>query len=152
MNMEQKRKILPPVYLLLSLVVMTALHFFAPIARVIPAPWSFVGDVLIVVGIAITAIAAVSFKRAGTPVVPFERSTLVVTGGLYRLTRNPMYLGLLVALIGAAVLFGTVSAFLPIPVFVWIIQTRFIRGEERFLEELFGEQYLAYKKKVRRWI
>ena len=150
--MEQKRKILPPVYLLLTLTVMLGLHFLAPVARVIAAPWSYLGAGLIVIGIALSAIAAGAFKRAGTPVVPFERSTALVTDGLYRVTRNPMYLGLLIALIGAAVLLGTLSPVLPIPVFVWIIQTRFIRGEERFLEELFGAEYVAYKSKVRRWV
>ena len=49
-------------------------------------------------------------------------------------------------------MFGTLGAFLPIPVFVLIIQEWFIKGEERFLEETFGEQYVAFKKRVRRWI
>jgi protein-S-isoprenylcysteine O-methyltransferase Ste14 len=150
--MEQKRKIIPPVYFLLSLIAMAGLHFLAPIARVIPQPWSYVGGALVVLGIALTAIAAGSFRRAGTPVVPFEISTALVTTGLYRLTRNPMYLGLALALVGVAVLIGTLSPFLPIPVFVWIIQAQFIRGEERFLEEIFGAGYLAYKSRVRRWI
>jgi protein-S-isoprenylcysteine O-methyltransferase Ste14 len=150
--MEQKRKVVPPVYFLMSLIAMTGLHFLLPIARVVPAPWSYAGGGIVVLGIALTALAAGSFKRAGTPVVPFERSTAMVTTGLYRITRNPMYLGLLLALIGAAVLFGTLSPYVPIPIFVWIIETRFIRGEERFLEELFGAPYLAYKSKVRRWI
>jgi protein-S-isoprenylcysteine O-methyltransferase Ste14 len=75
-----------------------------------------------------------------------------VTGGLYRYTRNPMYLGMVSVLIGAALLFGTLSAWLPIPVFVWIIHNNFIRVEERFLEGIFGGQYLQYKNKVRRWL
>lgn len=96
--------------------------------------------------------ASIAFNKAGTPVVPFERSTALVVTGFYRWTRNPMYLGLVLILLGAAMLLGTLSAFLPIPVFVWIIQTRFIRGEERFLEDIFGNEYLAYKSKVRRWL
>jgi protein-S-isoprenylcysteine O-methyltransferase Ste14 len=150
--MEQKRKIIPPVYFLLTLIAMTGLNFLAPIARVVPAPWSYAGGAIILLGIALAAVAAGSFKRAGTPVVPFEISTALVTTGLYRITRNPMYLGLVLALVGVAVLLGTLTPFFPIPVFVWIIQARFIRGEERFLEELFGAEYLAYKSKVRRWI
>jgi protein-S-isoprenylcysteine O-methyltransferase Ste14 len=150
--MEQKRKIIPPVYFLLSLIVMTGLHLLVPIVRVVPTPWSYAGSSMVALGIALGAFAAGSFRRAGTPVVPFERSTALVIGGLYRMTRNPMYLGLLLALIGVAVLLGTLSPFFPIPFFVWLIQTQFVRGEERFLEELFGAQYLAYKSKVRRWI
>jgi len=150
--MEQKRKIVPPVYLLASLLAMAGLHFWFPIVRIIPAPWSYLGGILLALGIGVSVTAATSFRRAGTPVIPFERSTVVVTGGLFRVTRNPMYLGMVIGLSGAAILFGTLSAFFPIPVFVWIIQARFIRGEERFLEELFGEQYVAYKRSVRRWL
>jgi protein-S-isoprenylcysteine O-methyltransferase Ste14 len=150
--MEQKRKIIPPVYFLLSLLAMTALHFWLPIARIVPVPWSYGGGILLILGIALAAIASGLFKRAGTPVIPFEPSTALVTSGPYRFTRNPMYLGLVLILVGAATLFGTLGAFLPIPVFVWIIQTRFIVGEEHFLEEIFGEQYLAYKGRVRRWL
>jgi len=150
--MEQKRKIVPPIYLLLTLLVMAALHFGAPIARIIDPALSYSGVALIILGITITAIAAHAFARAGTPIIPFEPSTALVAGGLYRVTRNPMYLGLVVILLGAGVLFGTVSPFLTIPVFVWIIQKMFIEAEERFLEEIFGAQYLAYKSKVRRWL
>jgi protein-S-isoprenylcysteine O-methyltransferase Ste14 len=150
--MEQKRKIVPPIYLLFTLIVMTGLHFWLPIARIIGPPYSYAGAVLIVLGIAISATAAGAFARAGTPVIPFEPSTTLVTGGLFRITRNPMYLGMIIALLGAAVVFGTASPFLPIPIFVWIIQTRFIEGEERFLEEIFGAQYLEYKGRVRRWL
>ena len=149
--MEQKRRIIPPVHFLLSLIAMTGLHFLAPVARIVKAPWSYAGGVVVVLGLALTAIAAGSFKRAGTPVVPFEPSTALVTSGLYRITRNPMYLGLVLALVGVAILLGTLTPFLPIPVFLWVIESQFIRGEERFLEELFGAEYLVYKRSVRRW-
>jgi protein-S-isoprenylcysteine O-methyltransferase Ste14 len=85
-------------------------------------------------------------------VVPFERSTALVTDGLFRYTRNPMYLGLTLVLAGVALLLGSLGAWLPIPVFVAIIQVNFIAGEERFLTELFGEEYLVYKQRTRRWL
>lgn len=150
--MEQKRRIIPPLWLLLALLSMAALHYFLPIARIVSPPWSFLGILLIVIGVGIAAHAARAFDQVGTPVIPFEPSTALVTGGLYLITRNPMYLGMVIALLGAALLFGTLTAFLPIPIFVWIIQKGFIEGEERFLEEIFGAQYLAYKKRVRRWL
>jgi protein-S-isoprenylcysteine O-methyltransferase Ste14 len=150
--MEQKRKILPPVWLVLALALTAALHYFLPIAQVILPPWSYSGALLIVAGIGMSVAGASSFRKAGTPVIPFETSTALVLGGLYRYTRNPMYLGMTISLLGAAVLFGTVGAFLPLPLFVWVIRTQFIAGEERFLEEIFGEQYLAYKRRVRRWL
>jgi protein-S-isoprenylcysteine O-methyltransferase Ste14 len=76
----------------------------------------------------------------------------LITYGLYRFTRNPMYLGLMLIVLGVAILQGSLAAFLPLPVFAWILQTRFVRGEERFLESLFGAEYLDYKSTVRRWI
>lgn len=150
--MEQKRRILPPVYLLLSLAAMAALHYFAPLLQLITPPWSAAGLGFIAAGVTIAAVAAFSFRRAGTPVIPFEPSTALVTGGLYRHTRNPMYLGMISVLIGSALLFGSLGAWLPVPVFILIIRNNFILGEERFLEEIFGGQYIDYKNKVGRWL
>ena len=150
--MEQKRKIIPPIWLVLTLSAMTGFHFLLPIVQLVPQPWSWAGAALIVIGITMAAISARWFRRAGTPVMPFEKSTALVTGGFYRHTRNPMYFGMFTLLIGAGVLFGDLGSMLPIPVFMAIIAFGFVRGEERFLAEIFGEEYLAYKRKVRRWL
>ena len=96
--------------------------------------------------------AAGAFRRAGTPVIPFEPSTTLVTGGWFGVTRNPMYLGLALILSGVALIDGTLGAFLPLPVFIAIMHFRFIRAEERFLEGIFGEPYRAYRARVRRWV
>jgi protein-S-isoprenylcysteine O-methyltransferase Ste14 len=150
--MEHRRRILPPVWFLLAVLLAIGLHYVMPIMRVVPAPWSYSGALLVVLGLVISATGAGAFKRVGTPVVPFEPSTTLVTDGLYRFTRNPMYLGLVLALLGAAILLGSLGAFVPVPVFAWILHAQFIKGEERFLEEIFGERYLAYKQRVRRWL
>jgi protein-S-isoprenylcysteine O-methyltransferase Ste14 len=150
--MEQKRKVIPPVYLVVALLVMAALHFLVPVARFIEPPYSYLGAIPIVGGIVMAATASSAFRRAGTPVLPFERSTALVTTGLYRVTRNPMYFGMLLILAGVALVSGSLSTLLPIPVFAWAIQRNFIVGEERFLEEIFGAQYLNYKRQVRRWL
>ena len=150
--MEYRRRILPPVWFLLAVLLAIGLHYTMPIMRVVPAPWSYSGALLMVLGLAISATGAGAFKRVGTPVVPFEPSTTLVTDGLYQFTRNPMYLGLVLALLGAAILLGSLGAFVPVPVFAWILHSQFIKGEERFLEEIFGERYLAYQQRVRRWL
>ncbi len=150
--MEYRRRILPPVWFLLAVLLAIGLHYVMPIMRVVPAPWSYSGALLVVLGLALSATGAGAFKRVGTPVVPFEPSTTLVTDGLYRFTRNPMYLGLVSALLGAAILLGSLGALVPVPLFAWILQTQFIKGEERFLEEIFGERYLAYQQRVRRWL
>ena len=150
--MKEQRKIVPPVYMLLALLAMVGLHYAMPLASIVEPPYSYLGLVPLAVGMTICAIAARMFDRAGTPIRPFERSTVLVTSGLYRYTRNPMYLGLTLILIGVWLLLGTAGALLPIAVFVWIIQEGFIRGEERFLDAIFGEEYRGYKNRVRRWI
>lgn len=150
--MEQKRKIVPPVYLLLTLGAMAGINYLLPIARFGSEPCTYAGIALIAGGVSIAAVAAGAFWKAGTPVIPFEKSTALVTGGMFRFTRNPMYLGMIVLLLGAGLIFGSIGALLPIPLFAWIIIRNFIRGEENFLQEIFGDEYLAYKRKVRRWL
>jgi len=149
---EYKGKPYPPIYFFVSLMVMIALHYLAPIHQLLSTPLRYVGVPLVVGGICVAALAAGMFSRAGTPVVPFEKSTVVVTSGLFRFSRNPMYLGMVMALVGMALLLGSAASFVPIPIFVWLIQYQFISREEEFLEELFGKEYLVYKGKVRRWL
>ena len=146
------RRVLPPVWLLLALASSFALDRWYPIARLVHAPWKHLGYVPLLIGAVMSITAATAFRRAGTPVVPFEPSTTLVTGGWFRMTRNPMYLGLTLILFGVALIDGTVGAFLPLPVFVAILHFRFVRAEERFLEGIFGEQYRLYRTQVRRWI
>jgi protein-S-isoprenylcysteine O-methyltransferase Ste14 len=145
------RRVLPPVWLLLALAASFALDRWYPVVRLVQAPWKYAGYVPLVFGALMSITAATSFRRAGTPVVPFEHSTTLVTGGWFRVTRNPMYLGLSLILFGVALIDGTLGAFLPLPVFIVILHFRFIRAEERFLEGIFGEQYRAYRTQVRRW-
>jgi protein-S-isoprenylcysteine O-methyltransferase Ste14 len=146
------RRVLPPVWLLLALVASFALDRWLPLVRLVPAPWNYLGLVPLGVGALMSLTAALSFRRAGTPVVPFTPSTALVTGGWFRLTRNPMYLGLTLILGGVALIDGTLGAFLPLPVFVAILHQRFIKLEEPFLEGIFGNDYRAYKARVRRWV
>lgn len=143
---------LPPLWLLLALIASFALDRWWPITRLVQAPWKYLGYLPLALGALMALSAAGAFRRAGTPVVPFEQSTTLVTGGWFRHTRNPMYLGLTLILFGVAMIDGTLGAFLPLPLFVAILHFRFIRGEEQFLEGIFGEQYRAYRMRVRRWV
>jgi protein-S-isoprenylcysteine O-methyltransferase Ste14 len=145
-------RIIPPIYFLATVAVSVGLHFALPLALLVPSPLHLAGAVLVVVGLGITLWAAGLFRAAGTPVVPFTRSTALVTGGIYSWTRNPMYLGMVLALLGLAVLLGTLGAFIPIAFFVWQIRRKFVLPEEAFLEGLFGGSYLEYKARVRRWL
>ena len=145
-------RILPPVYFLLSLVVMAALHLLLPIVRWIPGPWNGIGALPLSGGVLLAVMANRLFHRRGTPVHPFGEASMLVVDGPFRYTRNPMYLGLILTLIGIAVLLGTLSPWIVIPPFAWILARLFVRREERVLQEKFGQEFLAYKQKVRRWI
>lgn len=115
---------------------------------------STVAVVLIVTGLFLDLWCAVQFFRAKTTVNPLrpENSSSLVVQGMYRLTRNPMYLGMLLVLTGVAFLLGSLSPFLVLPVFIAAINYLQIFPEERALTELFGASYLEYRQSVRRWL
>ena len=150
--MNHGHKILPPVYLLVAVLLMAGLNYFTPLHTILTAPITYLGVGLIIPGFLIVIWPAASFGKAGTPIKPFEESTYLVTNGMYRVTRNPMYLGMVVILLGVAVLFGTASPFLLVPVFGWIIKTKFVKFEEALLDKTFGDEYIEYKRRVRRWL
>jgi protein-S-isoprenylcysteine O-methyltransferase Ste14 len=109
---------------------------------------------IIVLAVAIIVTAIVGFRKAKTTVDPMhpEAASAIVTTGVYRLTRNPMYLGFLLALIAwAAFLGNVVSALLPL-IFVAYMNRFQISPEERELRKRFGAPYEAYLRSVRRWL
>ena len=146
------RRVLPPIWLLLGLAASYALDRWLPLATVLPVPWNLAGLALLILGSVMSVMSAGAFRFAGTPLMPFEPSTRLVTGGWFRLTRNPMYLGLVLVQAGVGMLEGTFGALLPLPVLASILHFRFVRGEERFLEGIFGEEYRSYRGRVRRWL
>ena len=150
--MEKKRKIIPPVYLVLTLGLMWFCHRFFPIRQYIDEPVVYLGVVPVLFGITMAAVSAAKFKLLKTGLEPFDEATALVTSGFYRISRNPMYIGMFMMLSGVAVLMGSLGAWLPVPAFVLIIRNNFVLGEERFMEAAFGQQYLDYKSKVRRWL
>jgi len=149
---EEKRKIIPPVYLLVTLALMWSMNHYVPLYQHTHPPYAYAGIILVFLGITMAAISAGMFKVADTGLEPFDEATTLVTAGFYRHTRNPMYMGMFLMLFGVAILLGSVGALLPVPVFVLIIRNNFVVGEERFLEAAFGQPYRDYKAEVRRWI
>ena len=113
-----------------------------------------VAIVLVLLGAVISLAGVVSFRRAHTTVNPLkpERTSALVCSGIYRITRNPMYLGFLMVLTGWAVLLASGYAWFGPVLFVAYI-TRFqILPEERVLTGLFGDEFTAYQTRVRRWL
>ncbi len=150
--MAPQRRILPPIWLGFCLAAELVFHFWYP-RYVFATPFTTIaGIAILMLGLMMAAMAAGAFHRAGTPLVPFERSTRLVTDGWYRYTRNPMYLGMTLVLLGGGIALGELSALLPVPVFVFVMQKYFVLDEEKMLTELFGDDYRAYQRRVRRWL
>ena len=105
-------------------------------------------------GVIACALGILEFKRAKTTVNPTkpESSSSLVRSGIYRHTRNPMYLGFLLILVGWATLTANILAFLVLPVFVLYMNRFQIKPEERALTLIFGDEFKAYCSTVRRWI
>lgn len=136
----------------MALAGMTCLHHFFPVIQLIPYPWNASGLVPLAAGIVMNLTADSLFKKNGTTVKPFEESSVLITSGAFRLSRNPMYLGMIMILVGVGVLMGSLSPFTLIPVFAIIIDRLFIASEERMLDRRFGDDWRNYKARVRRWI
>jgi len=92
------------------------------------------------------------FRRARTSFIPIRPTTALVVSGPYRVTRNPMYLGLVGLYLGLALWFGVFWALILLPAVIAVVQHSVIAREEQYLEQKFGEEYLKYKACVRRWI
>ncbi|MEJ2565438.1 MAG: isoprenylcysteine carboxylmethyltransferase family protein [Gammaproteobacteria bacterium] len=150
--MTNRSVLLPPGYLLIAIVIMLALHFSFPMEALLYYPLNLAGAIPLLVGIILNIMADKLFKQHNTTVKPFQKSSALITSGTYRICRHPMYLGMVFILLGLAVLLGSWLSFLVLPVFAVVMELRFVRVEERMLEQKFGKSWLAYKQRVRRWI
>lgn len=149
-----ENRIPPPVVGIVVALAMWLLARWLPVVRFsLPSPW-LVCLVVASVGGVISTSGAREFRKLKTTVNPLhpERASVVVTTGIFRFTRNPMYVGIALVLAGLFLAFGGLSAVIGLPAFVWYI-TRFqIMPEERVLEGKFGSSYTAYLASVRRWL
>lgn len=144
-------KLLPPTYFYSAVVLILGLHFLLPGAQVIHSPWRYLGLIPLLLGSALNIMADQSFKRHNTTVKPFEESTFLVTEGVFRFSRNPMYLGFVLLLAGIVMLLGSITPWIVVAVFLFLMEFRFIRVEETMLETRFGDTWSEYKQRVRKW-
>lgn len=149
-----EHRIPPPVVGILAGGAMWVLAAFGPSLSLPPAATLAVVIALIGAGISFDIAGILAFRRARTTVNPLnpEKATALVTGGVYRITRNPMYVGIVFFLLAWAVHLGAVSAFAgPIAFMLYIARFQ-IRPEERALRDAFGAEFEAYSARVRRWL
>jgi protein-S-isoprenylcysteine O-methyltransferase Ste14 len=131
---------------------MGVLHFLFPVVKIIPFPWNLLAAIPFALGLALNLLADRAFKKHGTTVKPFEESAVLLTTGVFRISRNPMYLGFVLILVGIATLMGSLTPWAIIPILFILMDVLFITAEEKMLEHTFGDRWLEYKKSVRRWI
>lgn len=110
------------------------------------------GVILVVVGAVVMASALTRFRRAGTSPVPMKPTTSLVFTGPYRRTRNPMYLGMMIAYLGGVLLLCSWWAVVFLPLVWWVMNRYVIAREERYLDAAFGDAYRSYRARVRRWV
>ena len=111
-----------------------------------------IGVVGFVAWLLLDGVASMRFKRAGTPVIPYKPSTALVVDGPYRISRNPIYLGMAALYVSLTFLLGIMWALLFLPLVLIAVDRLIIAREEPYLERKFGQDYVEYKQRVRRWI
>ena len=144
----------PPILLLAAILLAVgldrALRLPVPFAE--NAVLSFVGMVLLLGGVILVFWAAFQFQRHQTSIRPDRGSNALVAAGPYAFSRNPIYLGEAIALVGAGIAFDRLWLILVVPAFVFAITRLAIEREEAYLERRFGAAFVDYRSRVRRWI
>jgi len=145
-------KIPPPI---LVIILTSLVYFSSTKLELIYLPYrQIVSVIILIIGLIVIVSPVVDFIKSKTTVNPvkFKNVNRLVTTGIYRYSRNPMYLGMILIVISTTVYYlNFLSVFSPLIFYIWINKFQ-INREEIFLEEKFGGEYLKYKSKTRRWI
>jgi protein-S-isoprenylcysteine O-methyltransferase Ste14 len=146
-------RIVPPLWIVILLVIGLCIHWLLPTRDILDWRCYPAGIILFVLGIFSVFWAGSLFRKRGTEILPHSPTNkLLMMDGPYRFTRNPMYLGMTLVLLGIAFFVGTLPMFLVPVVFFCIINFVFIPFEEAKMQRQFGDQFANYKQRVRRWI
>ncbi len=148
-----KPRIPPPLIWLLAAILMWSLDRWMPLARLLLSPWTWLALLPAGIGIGVIYDANRRFRRAQTTINPLEPqlASSLVMDGIYRVSRNPMYLGLTLLLMAWGLWLGTLSPWTMVVLFPIVIFGLQIVPEEQALEKLFGESYVEYRNRVSRW-
>ena len=147
-----KTKLMPTTFLLVAMLLCLALNFLIPITYLFLAPINLLGLIPLLIGLWLNLSADRAFKRADTTVKPFEESNSLIEDGVFRFSRNPMYFGFVLILLGISILLRSLSPYIVVVLFVILIDRMYIRHEEQMLETKFGDEWKVYRSRVRKWI
>lgn len=145
-------RIIPPVYLLITNVLLLAMHFVMPIRQLMQGRWRLMGLIPCAAGLALGSWTIAKFRIAKNTLRPGEVSNHLMTDGPFRFSRNPIYTGMVLLLSGQAIVLGSVGPWVVIPLFIWMISRNIIPVEEAVLSGTFGDEYRRYQGRVRRWV
>ncbi len=145
-------KIPPPALALLHIIAAFLLARFIPLPFAVPLIVKYIGFALVIIGFLLGLGAVIAFRRARTTLDPYHPVSNLVTSGIYRFSRNPIYLGFLLMVIGIPLNTGTYWGLILAPIFILLCNQLVITREEAYLEKRFGEAYTNYKSRVRRWV
>jgi len=145
-------KIMPTACLLIGIILSVVFHLIFPIRIFIPAQWNLIGLLPLLFGVWINLAADQALKKADTTVKPYQESDTLVQDGVYRISRNPMYLGFVTILIGISALLRSLSPYLVVVIFTVFVDQVYIKVEEQMLSEKFGDDWIQYRSNVHKWI
>ena len=145
-------RIAPPILTVLHIIAAFLLARFIPLLPTVPPIIKYIGFVLVVIGFLFGLGAVLAFRRARTTLDPYHPVSSIVTSGVYGFSRNPIYLGFLLMVIGIPLNAGTYWGTILAPIFILLCNKLVIEHEESYLEKKFGETYTSYKSRVRRWL
>jgi protein-S-isoprenylcysteine O-methyltransferase Ste14 len=145
-------RIPPPVLFLVAAVAMIVADRFLPGPEIVARPLRPVGIAVIVAGLVLCGVAARHLRRRHTTLRPDREPTRLVTDGPWAFGRNPIYLGLVVMLVGGWIVAGGLTALFAVAAFFVAVERLHVRHEEEVLARRFGADYEAYRTRVRRWL
>ena len=147
-------KIVPPLQLIIAGLLMLLIANILPYCNVNLAYKNITATLLGFIAVSLSIFAIVHFKRHKTTIHPHqpEKTSTIVNTGIYARSRNPMYLALILILLAFAIFLANIATLIIIPCFIAYITQFQIKPEERILTQLFGQEYLTYTQKVRRWL
>ena len=142
----------PPVVALMFIVIAYFFGRFTPLPFVAPLILQYIGLIMTFVGFLLGIGAFIEFRKARTTLDPHGSAKQLVTSGIYRFTRNPIYLGFLLMVIGLPLNSGLYWGIVVAPFYILLMNRLVIEREEAYLEKKFGKIYTSYKSQVRRWL
>ncbi|QGY00398.1 isoprenylcysteine carboxylmethyltransferase family protein [Roseovarius faecimaris] len=144
---------MPPAWLALFIALAWVQSSYFGLGLHFGGGWAdFVGGLLVGGGIIIVILAAIEFRRYRTTIVPKETPARLIQSSVFKRSRNPIYLADAMILAGLILRWDAVLSLPLVPVFVWLIEKRFILGEEARMRQIFRMEYAKYERKVRRWL